>query len=286
MGAIGGDSAVLADHIELLIGARPDENHNRRRIEEVAARLWGTDSVEISYAISVMRERQSILGEKYPFSVHRAYVVRTEPSPIYEALLGLTRTNWYYGSAELSRIDSTKAFELLTEHCLSEFYGPRTKSVNFGWPSTVGRPAEFSPAISWLADQIGIPVGTAYRQPRRKDGGVDIVLWRPFEDRRPGVPLMLVQATVQVDVLPKARDVDRRLWAGWLATDMEPEAVLAIPGTIASAEVWNEISRNTLLMDRMRLVSTGPPLDGETQRLCESIWEATREVVLHETQVE
>ena len=117
---------------------------------------------------------------------------------------------------------------------------------------------EFSLAIGWLVEHIGIPVGSAYRQPRRKDGGVDIVAWRPFEDGRPGVPILLVQATVQSDVISKARDVDLRMWSGWLGTDIDPLVVLAIPGSVSKGEAWNEISRHCLLLDRTRLVDLAP----------------------------
>lgn len=274
---IASDSACLADHIELLIGARQGENFNLRRIQETANHYWGADDVQVSYAMSVARDRANVLGDRYPFKVGRAYVVKEREALIYESLLCLTRTNWVYSfEGSLDGIDTTKDFEVIAEHCLSGFYGESTLSVNFGWPSTLGRPMEFSPAVSWLADRIGIPVGSAYRQPRRKDGGVDIVVWRAFGDGRPGVPIVLVQATVQTDVLSKARDIDRRLWAGWLATDIDPTVALAIPGTVTNTEVWNEISRNSLLLDRIRLANLAPAPGDSVQEVCSSVVEAVR----------
>lgn len=280
MAAIAGDSAVLADHLELLITAHPGQNFPRRRMEEVAGKLWDADSAHVNIAFNRMDERAKLLGSRYPLKVSRAYAVTQHEAPVYQALLGLTRTNWFYGQRDLDGIDTTKNFEQLAERCLANFFGPSTQSVNFGWPTDVGRPMEFSRAIAWLAERIGIPVGAAYRQPRRKDGGVDIVVWRSFGDNRPGVPLMLVQATVQVDVVSKSRDVNRRLWAGWLATDVDPMVALAIPGTVTNAEHWNEISQNSLLLDRIRLTSLAGD-DVSTAALCSPIVDATHRV-LHE----
>jgi len=273
--SVASDSVVLADQIELLVCAFPDENFNRRRIDEIADKHWGADTVQVSYAFDVLDSRFQVLGDKYPFRVTRSFIVKNGESSMYEALLSITRPNFFYPSDDVGGADTTKSFETLVEFCLSDFYGEDTRTVNFGWPSQIGRPKEFSPAIAWLAVRIGIPVGNAYRQPRRKDGGVDVVVWRTFSDGRPGVPLMLVQATVQADIAAKARDVDRRLWSGWLATDVEPLVALAVPGSLNNTEVWNEISRNSLLLDRIRLTSMAPRIDDTVADEVNSIIHAT-----------
>jgi hypothetical protein len=262
--SVASESVVLADQIELLVCAFPDENFSRRRIDEIAEKYWDADTVQVSYAFDVLDSRYQILGSKYPFRISRSFIVKDGNSSLYEALLSITRTNVFFTRDGFGGTDTTKSFERLVEFCLSSFYGENTRTVNFGWPSEVGRPKEFSPAIGWLAALIGIPVGSAYRQPRRKDGGVDVVVWRTFADGRPGVPLMLVQATVQADISAKARDVDRRMWSGWLATDVEPLVALAVPGSLNNTEVWNEISRNSLLLDRIRLTSMAPEINGTT----------------------
>ena len=89
---------------------------------------------------------------------------------------------------------------------------------------------------------------------RRKDGGVDIVAWRPFPDGRSGFPVVLVQCTLQQEILSKAADVDVRNWAGWLTLDTDPMIALAVPGTIPSDETWNEIAARSLILERVRLV--------------------------------
>ena len=103
---------------------------------------------------------------------------------------------------------------------------------------------------------MGINVGRAYRPPRRKDGGVDVVAWRSFKDRRRGFPIYLVQCTLQKDFVAKSRDIDLRLWAGWLELDRDPITILAIPKAVAPGESWNEVTANAIIFDRLRMTDS------------------------------
>jgi hypothetical protein len=145
------------------------------------------------------------------------------------------------------------AFERLGAKAMEGLLGEPASAVRFGWPSDEGRPPEFNLAIKWLAERMGIAPGAGYRPPRRKDGGVDVVAWRPFPDRRSGFPVFLVQCTLQERIQDKALDIDTRIWSSWLTLDSEPSTVLAVPGTISSPEVWNEIALRCLVLDRIRL---------------------------------
>jgi hypothetical protein len=91
---------------------------------------------------------------------------------------------------------------------------------------------------------------------------------------------MLVQATVQTDVVAKARDVDRRVWSGWLAMDIEPLVALAIPGNLNRTEDWNEVSINSLLLDRVRLCDLAPEGDADLMSLCGSVIEPVGAIVM------
>jgi hypothetical protein len=143
----------------------------------------------------------------------------------------------------------------MTCAALRQLLGPGSHALRFGWPSEVGRPQEFSRAVAWLAETMKIKIGSGYRPPRRKDGGVDVVAWRSFPDGRPGFPIVLCQCTIETDFIHKARDVDLRLWSTWLGFDSEPALVLAIPGTVGRNEDWNEIARNCILLERLRLAA-------------------------------
>ncbi|MGI8792305.1 MAG: hypothetical protein ACR2H3_03890, partial [Acidimicrobiales bacterium] len=149
--------------------------------------------------------------------------------------------------------EMAEVFEDLVVAASAALLGPGANAVRFGWPSKIGRPPEFYGAIEWLAGRMGIKPGSAYRPPRRKDGGVDVVAWHPFPDGRSGFPVMLVQCTLQGEVITKASDVDTRYWAGWLTLDNEPATALAIPQTIPAGVIWDEVAVRTLILERIRI---------------------------------
>lgn len=203
-----------------------------------------------------MRNRKSILGEKYPLDFDISSIVRSDNSLdcSYTQFLLLSGT----GMTQLDK-DSTLGgpeewFEELVLDGVRNWLGPNSEGVRFGWPSDCGRPSEFPDAIRWLAARMNVELGSAYRPPIRKDGGVDVVVWRTFGDRRSGFPIVLVQCTLQKDLISKARDVDVTNWSGWLALDHPPMTALATPRVVGdSTDKWNQLSRQTLVLDRLRL---------------------------------
>jgi hypothetical protein len=143
-------------------------------------------------------------------------------------------------------------FESLVVFAMQNLLGSGSQALRFGFPSE-DRPVEFPKAIEWLSKRMGIKSGAAYRPPRRKDGGVDVVAWRPFRDRRNGFPVYLVQVTCERNFAHKIYDVDLRLWSGWLNLDSDPVSVLAVPTTISPGEEWNEVSSRVVVLERIRI---------------------------------
>jgi hypothetical protein len=144
-------------------------------------------------------------------------------------------------------------FERITEFALSQIWGDGGCALRFGWPSDVGRPQEFPLAIAWLAEKLGLEPGSGYRPPSRKDGGVDVVAWRPFPDQRTGFPLILAQCTLQAELVSKASDVDVRVWASWLKMDVDPVTALVFPQTLPTGVLWDQLSLRSMVIDRIRL---------------------------------
>ena len=172
---------------------------------------------------------------------------------------GLSTASSYWSLEKASQL-----FEEIAEDSLRSFFGTNTHTLNFGFPSRHGRPAEFAAAIQWLGEKTNIRLGNAYRPPRKKDGGVDLFVWKAFGDARPGLPVMLVQCTIKDDFINKIGDVDIKLWSSWLSTDIEPLVALAIPGTVSRDEVWSEITTRGILLDRIRLVEICNDIPGES----------------------
>ena len=218
----------------------------------------GVDDATADLTLNVMERRQRLLGDHYPFRVS-AVGVRRAPevgqAKPYETLLLLTRGEAPYRRNARALQHAAVVFEKLTVLAVRALLGPSSRALRFAWPSAEGRPREFSAAVAWLADRMGLPLGAAYRPPRRQDGGVDVVAWRPFGDEQPGFPILLVQCTLEQDYVQKSEDIDLRVWSGWLAFDKDPMTALAIPGTVARAEDWRTMAARVLVLDRLRLAS-------------------------------
>ncbi|MEX2375391.1 MAG: hypothetical protein WD942_07360 [Dehalococcoidia bacterium] len=245
----------IADWIEQTLLARGTVQIGMDGLFEYARAEIGQDEAVVSLAVVVMERRAQILGPGYPFQVF-PWAVRAMPvarlAP-YSLLLLMTPQTPARRLLNAPLDPLAVAFERIVAEAMRRLLGPSSKALRFGWPGEPGRPPEFYGAIEWLTGEMGIASGKAYRPPRRKDGGVDVVAWRPFPDGRSGFPVMLVQCTLQHDITPKSADIDVRDWAGWLTLDADPATVLAVPGTIPAGEVWNEISLRSLIFERLRL---------------------------------
>ena len=265
----------IADWIELAILTRGKKGITTHEIEKLASEWAGLSELQVASGLKVMERRSSLLASKYPYKLNEFAVVfdqRMECSA-YIYLLLITRTSssvsW---QSPTPTQDESDLFEEFVAHALADYLGDGAEAIPFGWPSKFGRPLEFPLAINWLADKLGLKLGSAFRPPRRKDGGVDVVAWKPFKDRRSGFPIYLVQCTLQKEYVSKSRDIDLRIWAGWLEMDHDPVSILAIPRSIAPGESWNEASANSIIFERIRLSeSMERPVSEEVQRYVEKL---------------
>lgn len=233
---------------------------------EAQGRGAGLRQADVGLGLRTMARRREVLGPAYPFRAGAGAA----------ALRGATATPWAAwllmspGTATRELIDvpdAARLHETLTRHACSQIYGRATEAIRFAWPSDEGRPREFPDAVRWLGQRMRAPIGSGYRPPTHKDGGVDVVVWRPFPDGRSGFPVLLVQCTVERDYPHKASDIDTRIWSSWLALDVDPATALAVPCVVPSGETWNALASRTVVLDRIRLASLidADPVDQSTQ---------------------
>jgi hypothetical protein len=68
--------------------------------------------------------------------------------------------------------------------------------------------------------------------------------------------VMLMIDALKDDFINKIGDIDLKLWANWLSSDIEPLVALAVPGVVTKDEIWSEITTRGILLDRLRLVQS------------------------------
>ena len=246
----------IADWVETTLLARGTRQMGEDELTALAASEIGTSAAQVSFAQRVMAHRASVLVEAYPFVV-TPLAVRARASATTSAYAALLLLSSGSVARQLLPASTSQAmevlFERIAEAALAQLWGPAGRSVRFGWPSEVGRPPEFPAAIQWLANQLGVPVGGGYRPPIRKDGGVDVVAWRPFADGRAGFPVVLAQCTLQAELITKAADVEPRVWASWLRMDVDPVTALVVPQTIGDERLWGQLALRGMVLERIRL---------------------------------
>ena len=249
------DSELIADWLELNTLSQDDNAIGFDKLRSLASEILDLPPQRIDVAFNILKRRSEILQDSYPFDIKSVGMVRRQNwrELPYTYLLRISSGIDHPFSLSLDEnADRIESFEHLVVHALQNLLGVNSKAVRFGFPSE-DRPVEFPKAIEWLSDRMGIKAGQAYRPPRRKDGGVDVVAWRPFRDRRNGFPVYLVQVTCERNYSHKVFDIDLRLWSGWLNLDTDPVSVLAVPTTISVGEEWNEISTKVVVLERIRI---------------------------------
>lgn len=257
----GASRDVTADWLEIMASVSAGKPLSRSMAFDLGVNHFGLSETEIVDAFLVVVSRRSEMGDLYPFDCSESYIVVSDAASLstYEKFLYLSPWSPSRALDAWSLELGAKTFEYIAQECMADFFGAGTNSVNFGHPSDVGRPSEFDKAVKWLANKANIKIGAAYRPPRRKDGGVDLFVWKAFSDGKPGSPLLMVQCTIAKEYINKIGDIDLALWSSWLSTDVNPLAALAVPFNISNREDWEEISTRGILLDRGRLIEM---LDG------------------------
>lgn len=108
-------------------------------------------------------------------------------------------------------------FDYLAQDAMRHMMGDGAHAVIFGAPPRHGRPGGFIDAVSWLAQLLELPDGDKDRPVDVQDGGVDLVVWKPEPDGRSGIPVWLVQASVEHEVVRKASImIPVESWRRWI----------------------------------------------------------------------
>jgi len=154
-----------------------------------------------------------------------------------------------------------RRFEELSAVALHNYLGGEgncAKSQKFGYPREDG--TGFTAALENLCNCIG--EGTVKKHAKRiksqKDGGLDVVAWIPFLDRRPGQLIVFGQCATGDDWRGKLFETSprafRELWMleGWQPF---PVQVFLVPRCVPNAS-WREANvKGGIVFDRCRIAN-------------------------------
>jgi len=239
---------------------------------------------------AIGREQDSSLVPAYPFELDGDVLrLRADPGDcsqtelLYLFLLAVTRASMESISRSLAGINPTLLFERLCGDVLREFWkGGDAFSDSFivGTSHHASERRRFPQLIGDLCERLREGGGwkDGARSPRAGDGGLDLVVWRRFSDRRPGSLVGFAQCKTGDhwrDHLGRhnPRSVCGRFLRQSLAID--PIAIYMVPCRVDREDWENSLREHRgLLFDRVRIAQYGVSVSDESIRQCRRWFEA------------
>lgn len=272
------DDHVLTEYVELVLLVE-DEGH--LSLSELASRFPSgrrPGSADMGLIRSRVIERSNGLGSVYPFGADDSGVFRLPSAEygVYDFLLLLSIEAAPY-RREGRYNEANRIFDFLVREAVKAWLGLNSRALRFGTPVQDGRPELFGDAIPWLADKMGVAVGVSDLPVDDNDCGVDVVAWKPFQTGRSGMPIWLVQATVQLEYGRKALQIPVELWKQMIGIGPSPDTALAVPFTLREDDDrWMKISLavNSLL-ERVRLCELLAGADISAYEECDDMCDFT-----------
>ncbi len=192
-------------------------------------------------------------GDAYPFDVGRhGLELRGCPSPyLFQLLVSLGFTDNHH--------DGTTAYKLfgeLSATAAGRYLGASSSAVVFGWPRC-DLPPGFCDAVSDLTSRLGEGKASADQENLRqsRDGGLDVVAWKEFPDRRASKLILFGQCAAGRYWKSKTHELQPRRWCK--RNLVRPFAVDPIPAFFVlralSEGDASDAGRDQILLDRCRI---------------------------------
>ena len=215
---------------------------------------------------SELRRRAGLLQSGYPMAINGWRLTRQcrwDAVPGHSFCLGLSLAEWLPDWARAFGKDYSEQgelFELFVAESISKSL-PDWEIHLTGWSKASAR--KLPDVITALTTWLGEPeTGNRERWTKEtaNEAGLDLVCIRPMADRRPGIPLYLVQCASGVTNGPlweqKRRTPDLGLWAKLIDFAVQPRRGFATPFSFREDDFRMHCHAvDGLLLDRYRLLA-------------------------------
>lgn len=198
-----------------------------------------------------------------PFAVTNSELKRinlwqTVPAHSFCVLLSLSQCyrKWWDCVSNRNRNEQGELFELVTQEALREQFSD-WQVKRTGWsPMNPTRLQEVvEQTADWLGETTGNDIGKRTNS-KRKDAGLDLLLYRPFPDDRGGLPVYLIQCASGKDWANKISQPNIGFWGKLIDFTSPPQKALAIPFALSDDDFREQsVLVEGLLLDRFRLLA-------------------------------
>ena len=217
----------------------------------------------VTHAWNALEHWHNWIGSEMPFSFIYPDVKRTDswqdtPARSFCILLSLTQC---YRDEEhcISKSDYNEQgelFELLTQESLEkQFSDWHIKPTSWSRTQQTQLQEVVDRIAAWLGEGPRGDVNE-WLGPRAKDGGLDLLCYRPFSDARVGYPVYLIQCASGQNWIEKVDEPDIDLWQRLIGFVTPPQKAFAIPFAL-SDDIFKRRCREIkgLFLDRYRLLA-------------------------------
>lgn len=171
----------------------------------------------------------------------------------------LALLSWYGKNAGPPGMNGEKLFEEVSARAAAAYLGGPSQNVNwvvFGFPRRV-EPKGFKAALDQLCKRLGEGQGHHRARPKlphEKDGKLDVVAWRDFDDRRQGKLITFGQCATGGDWAAKVSELPQTLdWCTmWMADrpGVFPVRSFFVPHRIDRVNWFDTCVKGGILHDR------------------------------------
>jgi hypothetical protein len=247
----------LADWAELWCAINPDGRASRSELQQVLVESQ-LDDLAIDNTWLELTRRETLLRGDYPYLVARTALLRTpwrRPHLTYCALL-LIASGMTYDIARLATCnEEARLFEHIATRALTQYVSGTARRV--GFPREDEVPAGFEEMLRFLRDELNEegPLGNVMSQyPEAKDGGVDVVAWRPFRDRLSGQVIILGQCAIGKNWAEKLTEFSMERWRRYLGSVVPPVRAFLTPYAGTGSRQWGGVNLDGgMFLDRIRI---------------------------------
>lgn len=257
---------VLCDWIEGSILFQDDEELSAPQVVDILIEEEIYASQDFAWervhdAWNELRRRQDWLDRGSPVEVSARHLRRRfdwREASAHSFCLTLAFAKWYPNWASNfghNYTEQGELFELLTKESLERLLSGWEIYLT-GWSRTHAQ--QLSDVVRAVANCLGESIGDIGRwtNAKAKDAGLDLVCYRPFPDRRVGVPVYLFQCASGGNWEDKLHAPDIRIWEKIVTFAASPKKAFALPFALLDEGFPRTCATvNGMLMDRYRLLS-------------------------------
>ena len=261
------DSGVLADWVEAsVLFDEPELSRSNivsllisEGIADESSQELGHEVVDEGWHELEQRQQSGGVPDTVEVNMNRVtYSGQWQDDPLHSffVMLAIQRLFPEWSSQRPAYVEQGNLFEQVVESVCPALL-PGWQTYRAGWsPNNTKRVPEIVKDLCELLSLRGATDLDSWIDPHAKDGGLDLVCFRSYGDKREAIPMLFLQCASGKNWRDKIHTPNVRSWAKYLNTAVEPGAGLVAPFVIDDHRLRRaSLAGQIVIFDRIRTLS-------------------------------